>query len=134
MSRRRVAALLLATLALAGCGEKSEPSLSGPAAVTGTVELERAAPAVPDAGTTAGHKAAASATTRRARFSFGGRVEPPSARVELTPTKSTTVQTRADGRFLAQLRKLSRGRHHYVLHGTSPGLRPWTVAISITRK
>jgi hypothetical protein len=125
MSRRRVAALLLATLALAGCGEKSEPSLSGPAAVTGTVD---------DAGTTAGHKAAASATTRRARFSFGGRVEPPSARVELTPTKSTTVQTRADGRFLAQLRKLSRGRHHYVLHGTSPGLRPWTVAISITRK
>jgi ABC-type Fe2+-enterobactin transport system substrate-binding protein len=98
MSRRRVAALLLATVALAGCGEKPEPDLSQPAAVTGTVDLDRAAPAVPVAGTTSGHKAA------------------------------------ADGRFFAQLRKLSRGRHRYVLHGTSPGLRPWTVAISITRK
>jgi hypothetical protein len=134
MSRRRVAALLLAIVALAGCGEKSEPSVSEPAAVTGTVDLERAAPAVPDAGTTAGHRATASATTRRTRFSFGGRVEPPSARVALTPAKSTTVQTGDDGRFLARLRELGRGRHHYVLHGTSPGLRPWTVAISITRK
>jgi hypothetical protein len=134
MPRKRVAALLLATVALAGCGEKPEPSLSGPAAVTGTVDLERAAPAVPDAGTTAGHKATARATTHRAHFSFGGRVEPPSARVALTPAESTTVQTGADGRFLAQLRRLSRGRHRYVLRGTSPGLQPWTVAISITRK
>ena len=116
MSGRAAAALLPATLAFAGCGEKPEPNITKPAAVTGSVSP----------GPTA--------TTRHTRFAFSGRVAPSSARVALTPEKGTTVQTSADGRFRAQLRQLRRGRPRYVLRGTSPGLRPWTVNLSITRK
>ena len=58
MWARAAVALALAALALAGCGEKPEPDVSKPAAVTGTLDLARpSAPANPDAGTQAGHRA-----------------------------------------------------------------------------
>ena len=90
----------------------------------------------PDAGTTAGHKAGAAATTRRARLAFGGRVQPPSARVAITPPRgrSAVVKAGSDGGFRAEVRKLRRGRNRFVLRASSPGLRPWTVAVSVTRK
>ena len=62
-ARSRVLALVAALLA--GCGEKPEPSASRVTAVTGTVDLERPAAAAPDAGTTAGHRAPATASTKR---------------------------------------------------------------------
>jgi len=135
MSPRRPAALLLAALALAGCGEKPEPDVSKPTAVRGTVDLARPAPANPDAGTTAGHRAPATATTRRSALTFTGRVEPPSSRVTLQPAggQAAAVQVGADGRFRARASKLRRGANRLLLRGTEPGLRPWTVDISITR-
>jgi hypothetical protein len=135
MSRRQVAALLLATVALAGCGEKPEPSPSGPAAVTGTVDLGRA-PAPPGAGTVAGHRAPATATTKRAALAFTGRVRPPTSHVTLKRAagKPTALAVGADGRFRARAGKLSRGENRFVLVGTSPGLRPWAVNVLITRK
>jgi hypothetical protein len=129
-------ALVLAALALAGCGEKTEPA--GPSAVTGTVDLERpSAPANPDAGTQAGHRVPdAAATTRGASFAFTGRVRPPAARVELTPPRgrAAVVKQGGDGEFRAEARKLRRGANRYVLRGTAPGLEPWSVDISITRR
>ena len=85
MSARASVALLLGALALAGCGEKAEPDVSRPTAVTGTLDLARStAPANPDAGTTAGHRAPdATASTTRSALAFTGRIEPGSARVTL---------------------------------------------------
>ena len=137
MWARRGAALLLATVALAGCGEKPEPDVSKPTAVTGTLDLARPAPANPDAGTTAGHRAPdATATTRRSALAFTGTVEPPSSRVTLAPEggQPAAVEVGADGRFRARARKLERGANRFVLQGSSPGLRPWTVDVSITRR
>jgi hypothetical protein len=137
MSARRAAALLLAAVALAGCGEKPEPDVSKPTAVTGTLDLARPAPGAPDGGTIAGHRAPdATATTRRSALAFTGRVEPPSGRVTLAREgrRPAAVQVGADGRFRARARKLERGANRFVLRGTSPGLRPWTVDISITRR
>ena len=101
----RGAALLLATVALAGCGEKPEPDVSKPTAVTGTLDLARPAPANPDAGTTAGHRAPdATATTRRSALAFTGKVEPPSSRVTLAREgeQPDAVEVGADGRFRAR--------------------------------
>ena len=131
------AVLLLATVALAGCGEKPEPDVSKPTAVTGTLDLARPAPANPDAGTTAGHRAPdATATTRRSALAFTGHVEPPSSRVTLAREGRPpgAVHVGADGRFRARARKLERGANRFVLQGSSPGLRPWTVDVSITRR
>jgi hypothetical protein len=135
MSRRQVAALLLATVALAGCGEKPEPDVSRPAAVTGSVDLGRA-PAPPDAGTVAGHRAPAIATTKRAALAFTGRVRPPASRVTLKPAvgKAVALAVGADGRFRARARKLRRGENRFVLLATSPGRRPWAINVLITRK
>jgi len=133
----RAAALLLATVALAGCGEKPEPDVSKPTAVTGTLDLARPAAGNPDAGTTAGHRAPdATATTRRSALAFTGKVDPPSSRVTLAPEggQPGAVQVGADGRFRARARKLERGANRFVLQGSSPGLRPWTVDVSITRR
>ena len=134
----RGAALLLATVAVAGCGEKPEPDVSKPTAVTGTLDLARpAAPANPDAGTTAGHRAPdATATTRRSALTFTGRVEPPSSRITLAREgeEPAGVRVGADGRFRARARELERGANRFVLQGSSPGLRPWTVDVSITRR
>jgi hypothetical protein len=138
MPARPIAALVLATVALAGCGEKPEPDVSKPTAVTGTLDLARpAAPANPDAGTTAGHRAPdATASTRRSTLSFTGRVQPPSTRVTLAREggRAAAVDVGVDGRFRARARKLERGANRFVLRATSPGLRPWTVDVSITRR
>ena len=138
MSARRGAALLLATVALAGCGEKPEPDVSKPTAVTGTVDLARPAPANPDAGTTAGHRAPDATATHAP---LGARVhrprEPPSSRVTLAPAggqpaavgRSAPTGASARGRAsssAAPTASCSRAR--------SPGLRPWTVDVSITRR
>jgi hypothetical protein len=135
MPGRRVAALLLATVALAGCGEKPEPDVSRPAAVTGRVKLERAA-AAPDAGTVAGHRSPATATTRRAALAFTGRVRPPASRVTLKPAagKAAALAVGADGRFRARASKLRRGENRFVVVATSPGRRPWAINLLITRK
>ena len=137
MWARRGAALLLATVALAGCGEKPEPDVSKPTAVTGTVDLARPAAANPDAGTTAGHRAPdATATTQRSALAFTGHVDPASSRVTLAPAggQPAAVDVGADGRFRARARKLERGANRFVLQGSSPGLRPWTVDVAITRR
>lgn len=137
MSASRVAALLLATLALSGCGEKPEPDVSKPTAVTGTLDLARPAPGSPDAGTTAGHRAPdATASTRRSALAFTGRVQPPSSRVTLVRAggRPAAVDVDADGRFSARARKLRQGANRFVLRATAPRLRPWTVDVSITRR
>jgi hypothetical protein len=123
MSGRGVAALLLACVALAGCGEKPEPDLSK-LAVTGTVDISPA----PSAGV--------AATTRNALFRFVGRVKPPAANVTLTPPagRAASVRRKANGRFSAKVRKLRRGANHFALRGTTPGLRPWTLAVTVTRR
>ena len=46
----------------------------------------------------------------------------------------TSGRTDADGRFSVRARRLKRGANRIVLRGTSPGLRPWTVDVSITRR
>ena len=111
--------------------------MSKPTAVTGTLDLARPAPANPDAGTDrrpprAGrdrHDAALGARVHRP-------VEPPSSRVTLAPAggQPAAVEVGADGRFRARARKLERGANRFVLQGSSPGLRPWTVDVSITRR
>jgi hypothetical protein len=134
--KRRLAVLALAAAVLAGCGEKREPSASRVTAVTGTVGLKRPAPASPDAGTAAGHRAAATATTGRASLAFSGRVKPASSQVTLRPAggSAAAVQVGGDGAFRARARKLKRGANRFVLEGRSAGLAPWKVAIVITRK
>jgi hypothetical protein len=128
---RRLAVLALAAALLAGCGEKPEPAGSRATAVTGTVDLERPA-APPDAGTEGGHRAPSTATTTRSSFAFDGRIEPASSRVTLRP--GGAVDVGEDGTFRARARKLRRGANRFVLEGRSPGLTPWKVDISITRK
>lgn len=125
MPARALGALLLAAVALAGCGEKPEPDLSKLAVVTGTVDLARTGPRAP-----------ATATTRRAALAFTGSVQPPAAHVRLTPPhgRQAIVKRDSHGAFRAEARKLDRGQNRFVLEGTSPGLRPWTVDVSITRK
>jgi len=137
MSARGVAALLLAAVALAGCGEKPEPDVSKPTAVTGTLDLARPTAPNPDGGTVAGHRAPdATASTRRSALAFTGRVQPASSTVTLARKgeRAAAVDVGADGRFRARARKLERRVNHFVLEATSPGLRPWTVDISITRR
>jgi hypothetical protein len=130
MSPRRLAALVLAGVALGGCGAKPEPDLSK-LAVTGTVDISPA-PGAPDAGAVAG----VAATTRHRLFRFVGRVEPPGAAVTLTPPagRAASVRRKAHGSFSAEVRKLHRGANRFVLRGTTPGLRPWTLPVSVRRK
>ena len=125
---RRVAGLAL----LAGCGEKPEPAAPRATAVTGTVDLEKPA-APPDAGTATGHRAPATASTTRSSFSFSGRVAPASSRVTLRPAGGA-VEVDGDGAFRARARGLKRGANRFVLEGRSPGLAPWRVDITITRR
>jgi len=124
--RRRVAVLALAAALLAGCGEKPEPAASKVTAVTGTVDLARAA----------GHRAPATASTTRSSLAFAGRVAPPSSQVVLRPARGAAmvVEVAADGSFRARARKLRRGNNRFVLEGRSTGLVPWKVDISITRR
>jgi hypothetical protein len=126
MRARGAAVLLLAAVALAGCGEKPEPDLSKLAAVTGTVDLARSGPRAP-----------ATATTHRRTLAFDGSVKPVSARVQLTPPNGgprASVRIGSDGHFRAEARKLRNGANRFVLRATSPGLRAWTVPVTITRK
>ena len=129
--KRRLAALALAAALLAGCGEKPEPAGSRVTAVTGTVDLKRP-PAPPDGGTEGGHRAPSTATTSRSSFAFDGRVAPPSSQLTLRPGGAVNVGE--DGTFRPRARKLKRGANRLVLQGRSPGLTPWKVDISITRK
>jgi hypothetical protein len=133
---RRIALLALGAALLAGCGEKPEPAASRVTAVTGTVDLERPAPAAPDAGTTAGHRAPATASTKRTSFAFSGHVEPASSQVTLRAAgaAAAAVSVGADGSFRARARKLKRGTNRFGLEGRSAGLRPWKVDIAITRR
>ena len=134
---RRVAGLALAAALLAGCGEKPEPPASKVTAVRGTLDLERPAPAAPDAGTAAGHRApGATASTQRASLVFSGRVEPATSRVTLRPAggRAGVVNVADDGSFRARARKLKRGVNRFVLQGRAAGLVPWKVDIEITRR
>jgi predicted small lipoprotein YifL len=130
--RRSAVALALVAAVLAGCGEKEEPPASRVTAVTATVDLERPAPAPPDAGTTAGHRAPATASTTRSAFAFSGHVEPPASKVTLRP--AGTVAVGDDGSFRARAGKLKRGANRFVLEARSAGLTPWKLDIAITRK
>ena len=107
-------------------------------AVTGTVDLERPAPAAPDAGTTAGHRAPRDRDDASApRFAFTGRVEPASSQVTLRRGRRRARggrRRRATARFRARARKLERGANRFVLEGRAAGLAPWKVDIAITRK
>jgi hypothetical protein len=137
MWRERAAALLVAALALAGCGEKPEPEATRAAAVTGTLDLARPEPGPPDGGTRFGHRMAdATATTRRSALAFTGRVRPPGARVTLARAggRPAAVQVGADGRFRARARRLKQGANRFVLEATAPGRRPWRADVSILRR
>jgi hypothetical protein len=137
MSARESVPLVLAVLALAGCGEKPEPDVSKPTAVTGSLDLARPAAPNPEGGTQAGHRGPdATASTSRSALAFTGRVEPPTSRVTLAREggSAAAVDVGADGRFRARARRLERGANRFVLRGSSAGLRPWTVDITITRR
>jgi len=133
---RRLALLTAVAALLAGCGEKPEPNAARVTAVTGTVDLKRPATTAPDAGTSAGHRAPATATTKRSAFAFTGHVEPASSLVTLRRPGGdpAAVDVGADGGFRARVRKLKQGANRFVLEGRSAGLTPWKVDISITRK
>jgi len=134
---RPLAVLALAAGLLAGCGEKDEPAASRARAVMGTLDLERPPPGSPDAGTQGGHRApAATASTARSSLAFAGRVEPASSRVTLRSARGEAAAVRvADGgAFRARAHELRRGQNRFVLEGRAPGLTPWTVEISITRR
>ena len=133
---RRVAVLALAAALLAGCGEKPEPAASKVTAVTGTVDLARPAAVAPDAGTAAGHRAPATASTRRSSLVFTGHVDPATSRVALRPARGAPIAVRVagDGSFRARARKLAKGKNAFRLEARSPGLTPWTVDIAITRR
>ena len=122
----RLAVLALVAALLAGCGEKPEPAASRVTAVTGTVDLARAA----------GHRAPATASTTRSSLAFAGRVAPPSSQVLLRPARgaAVAVAVAGDGSFRARARKLRPGKNHFVLECRSAGLAPWKVDISITRR
>ena len=108
-----VAALLLAAVALAGCGEKPEPDLSKQTAVTGTVDLARTGPRAP-----------ATATTRRT----GARVHRPrpaaveprdaEARRPASRPRWRSARTGASGRGRASS---GAARTASCSQGTSPG-------------
>jgi hypothetical protein len=134
--KRRLAALALAAALLAGCGEKTEPAASRVTAVTGTLDLARPAPGPPDAATTAGHRAPATASTARPSLAFAGRVEPATSQVTLRPARgaAVTVDVAGDGSFRARARRLKRGKNAFLLEARSAGLAPWEVDISITRR
>jgi len=140
MSAERARLLVLVALvpaALAGCGEKPEPRVTGIRVVTGTLDLAMAAPGSPDAGTVAGHRAgAATATTGRRSLAFTGSVRPAAATVTLRPQRGAAarVTVGGDGRFRAHARALRRGENRFVLEGRVPGLRPWIVNVAITRR
>jgi hypothetical protein len=133
---RRLAALALAAALLAGCGEKPEPAASRVTAVTGTLDLARPAPGPPDAGTAAGHRAPATASTTRSSLAFAGRVQPATSRVTLRAPRGApvAVDVAGDGSFRARARKRKRGKNAFLLEARAPGLAPWTVDISITRR
>ncbi len=133
---RRLAVLALAAALLAGCGEKPEPAASRVTAVTGTLDLARPAPAPPDAGTTAGHRAPATASTTRSSLAFAGRVQPARSTVTLRPARgpAVTVDVAGNGSFRALARTLQRGRNAFLLEARAAGLAPWKVDISITRR
>ena len=133
----RLVVLALAAALLAGCGEKPEPPASRVTAVRGTLDLARPAPAPPDAGTTAGHRApGATASTTRASLAFSGRVEPPASQVTLRPAggRAAAVNVADDGSFRARARKLERGVNRFVLEGRAARLASWKVNIAITRR
>ena len=134
--RSRLVLLVLAAALLAGCGEKPEPAASKVIAVTGTLNLASPAPAAPDAGTTAGHRAPATASTKRSSLAFGGRVNPATSTVTLRPARgaATTVKVAATGSFRTRARKLKKGKNAFVLEARSPGLTPWKTDILITRR
>ena len=99
------------------------------------MNLDRPA-APPDAGTTTGHRAPYTATTRRSALAFGGRVAPPSSRVTLARRggDAAAVNVGANGRFRARARGLRRGANRFVLQGTAPGLQPLRIDVTITRR
>jgi hypothetical protein len=130
---RRLATLALAASLLAGCGEKPEPAASRVTAVTGTLDLARPAPGT---GTAAGHRAPATASTRRSSLAFAGRVQPARSRVTLRAPRGAPVAVAVapDGSFRARAGRLKRGKNAFLLEARAPRLAPWTVDISITRR
>jgi hypothetical protein len=133
---RSLLVLALGAALLSGCGEKPEPAASKVTAVTGMVDLARPAAAAPDAGTTAGHRAPATASTKRSSLAFGGRVKPATSTVTLRPARGAAIPVKvaADGSFRARARKLKKGRNAFVVEARSPGLADWKVDITIARK
>ena len=111
MWARRVAALLLAALAL-GCGEKPEPDVSKQTAVTGTLDLARPRRARPTRARPPGtgrptRRPARGARRWRSRAGCS-RLEPRHAR---TPRRRpAAVQVGADGRFRARGAAAAAGR------------------------
>ena len=111
MSARR-APRSCSPLALAGCGEKPEPDVSKPTAVTGTLDLARPRRQPrrghdrrpPGAGRD-GHHAA-----RRARVHRPRRARPRAASRSRAGRRPAAVQVGADGRFRARARKLRAAR------------------------
>jgi hypothetical protein len=122
--------VLVALVALAGCGGESKPA-GAPPAVSGSVDLEKPQAGPPDAGTSAGHgNEAAVATTSADVFSFTGRVQPADSEVEVS---DGVVRVEPSGRFTVATTAPASGTKDVRIDAAKAGHRPWSLDVRITR-
>ena len=100
----------------------------------GDLDLQREEAGQPDAGTQTGHQGGgAKARTTRARFEFTGTAQPSEARVTIEGADAQ-VDHRRDGVFIVTVRGLRRGATELTVRASAPGLKPWSEAVTITRR
>ena len=143
MTVRTALILLLSTCAWAACGDDEQaarqsvsPSQTpeGLRVVQGYLDLQREEAGPPDAGTQTGHQGGgAKARTTRPRFEFTGTAQPSGARVTVEGADAQ-VDHRRDGVFIVTVRGLWRGATELTVRASAPGLKPWSEAVTITRR
>jgi hypothetical protein len=136
----RVICVLLTAVVMAGCGgdegeRADEPTTAStqPAAVQGSLDLERDAPGSPDAGTEAGHRGGATATADGPSFTFTGTAKPAEARVTVRGADAR-VDHRRNGVFAVTLSGLRPGLNKVTVRATAPRHEPWTETVAVTRR
>ena len=139
---RWCAIAIVAALVVSGCEESDGGGADRPPAperVRVELDLPRPAAGAPDAGTRAGHGAERYLLQAgRAAPIVRGRVEPPSAALQLVAASGTRVarvNVAPDGRFSALLPGLSTtGVVTFNLTATAGQAQPWRTEIVATRK